>query len=52
MGKFIRTWIKRRFAFFDRSDIESALANLGNAKDREDFEWKLRQRLFQAKETP
>lgn len=38
--------IKKLFKLFDKQDIENALANVGNAKDREDFEWKLRQNLF------
>ena len=27
-------------------DFNNALANLGDARDREDFEWKLRNALF------
>jgi hypothetical protein len=44
--KLFRTWLKKRFGFFDRQDFEDALATAGNAKDREEFEWKLKNRLF------
>ncbi len=42
----VKKLIKRIFKLFDRTDFETAVANVGNAKDREDFEWKLRNRLF------
>lgn len=36
---------KLHFVLYDRQDITNAMLTCGNAKDREDFEWKLQQRL-------
>ena len=44
--RIIRNLIKKWIKFYDRQDIENALANTPSAKDREDFEWKLKQMLF------
>lgn len=44
----MKKWLKKLLKCFDEQDFNNALANLGNAKDREDFEWKLRNRLFRS----
>jgi hypothetical protein len=38
--------IKKLFKLVDEQDFDYAIETLGNAKDREDYEWKLRQKLF------
>lgn len=38
--------IKKIFKLYDQKDIETAIINIGHAKDREDYEWKLRNLLF------
>jgi len=45
----VKKWIKKVFKLFDEQDFNSALANISSADDREDFEWKLRQKLFRNK---
>lgn len=41
----IKKWIKRMFGVFSDRDLEHALSVVGNAKDREDFQWRLKRAL-------
>lgn len=42
----MRKLIKKLFHLFDEQDFNQALAEITNAKDREEFEWKLKNKLF------
>lgn len=46
MKALIINWIKRKFNLYSEQDFENATAQIANAKDREDFEWKLKTKLF------
>jgi len=40
--KLIKKWLK----LYDQQDFDRACSEITSAKDREDFEWKLKQKLF------
>ncbi len=44
--KMLRLWVKRYFNLVDEDDFEYAIQTMGNASDRQDYEWKLRKKLF------
>ena len=46
-SEILKRAIKKYFKLFDMKDIEWAFHATGNAKDRDDFEWKFKQALTQ-----
>lgn len=42
----LKNLIKKLFNLYDVEDLNNAFSNVTNAKDRDDFEWKLKQNLF------
>lgn len=45
----IKKWLKRLFGVFSDRDLERALATIGIAQDRTDFEWRLKRSLEDAR---
>lgn len=45
MKYWIKKRIKKMFSLYDREDFEKALNSIPTARDREDLEWKIRQKM-------
>lgn len=45
MKNEIKKWFKRMFRVFSDRDLDTALSAIGNVKDRQEFEWKLKRAI-------